>query len=263
MRVLAFIAVIGFVAAPVMADWPHPVKWDQKYPKDTYGGASWIDNDTPSDALTADDWLCTVPLPVTDIEFDGWSSYGEEYIQGFRITFWSNVPDDPGIDESHPGDLLYDYYTEDWTVVIDPVYGDDNYKINLPVEQWFYQEGTPTNPIVYWIGIQGVMVTDGYFDAWYWTFRLRGDPAPWPPGYEYLNDDAAFMSDYFGYAPWNNWGWPAGTLADPSLGPDLYDGPFPVDWDASADMSFRLTYFPEPSSLFLLGLGALALVRRR
>jgi len=269
MRVLAYIAVLGLSAAPVMADWDHPVKWDQKYPLDTFGAASWIDNDTPSDALSADDWLCTIPMPVTDIEFSGWSSYGDQYLNQFRITFWNDVPRTPD-DESHPGDLLYEYYADPadefgigWQVVYDPEHDHDNYKINLPEEYWFYQEGTPENPVVYWIGIQGVMVDDGAFDAFYWQFRERGNPAPWPVGYEDWNDDAAFASEYFGYQPWANWGWPTGSLADPDMGPDLYEGPFPFEWDASADLSFRLTYFPEPTSLLLLGLGGLALIRRR
>lgn len=252
MRSIAVVVVAALLAGPVLADWDHPVKWDQLDPQDTFAGASWIDNDTPSDALTADDYLCTDPWWITDIEFYGFSYYGSQYINQFRIAFWSDVPATPN-DASHPGDLLWEYY-------VDPAAPGDplsigwkeiepsHFKIDLPQDHWFQQYGTPDNPIVYWISIQGVMVNDGFFDAFYWNFRERHTPT-W-------GDDAAFTSGYFGYPPWSNWGSPTGYL-DPSL----YDGPLPEGW-TSLDMSFRLTGIPEPASLVLLGLGILALRRR-
>ncbi|MBN2561578.1 MAG: PEP-CTERM sorting domain-containing protein [Phycisphaerae bacterium] len=272
------LASVGMVASPVLAgipgpytmpttqatlagsggaeagarDWGDPIKWDQLLPLDGYGGASWIDNDTPSDALTADDFLCTQTGYINDIEFNGWSYYGVSYLDSFRITFWTDVPATVD-DASHPGTLLHECVVGPGEPVgwhqVDPVNDPNHFKINLPDDQWFYQEGTEQDPIIYWIGIQGVMLDDGYFDAFYWNFRERHE-ATW-------GDDAAFASDYFSYAPWANWGFTAG-YGDP----DLYEGTLPSGW-TSADMSFRLSGTPEPSTLGLLGLGSLALIRRR
>ncbi len=255
-KVLGFVLVLGLMAAPALADWPHPPKWnngifDPLSDLDSYGAASWVEFDTPSDALTADDFLCTVSGPITDIEFWGFSYYGSQYIDKFRITIWNDVPEQPGVDESHPGTLLYDYQVE-------PAVGgigwqeldSGHFKINLPEDQWFYQTGSHEDPEVYWIGIQGVMVTDGYSDSFYWNFKNHLYPT-W-------GDDAAFTSDYFGYLPWYNWGW-----QDDTNTANLYEGPFPDGWFGSLDMAFIITGIPEPASLVLLALGGLTLIRRR
>jgi hypothetical protein len=217
---------------------------------DTFAAASWIDNDTPSDALTADDFVCTQTGWITDIEFAGFSYYGSSYIDKFRVSIWTDVPELPGIDESHPGQLLWqkDFGAADpgdplrlgWQEV-----SAEQFKIDIPEADWFWQdEGT-----IYWIGIQGLMVDDGFFDAFYWYFQERHLPI-W-------GDDAAFTSTYFGNPPWANWGFGPGYTD-----PDLYDGPLPTGW-TSADMAFNLTGIPEPASLALLGLGVIVLMRRR
>jgi len=96
------------MAAPALADWDHLVKWDQLDPGSGWGGASFVCYDTPNDAITADDFFCDGTLPIiTDIEFYGWSHYGSQYVDSFRITFRSDVPATPE-DESHPGDLLWE-----------------------------------------------------------------------------------------------------------------------------------------------------------
>lgn len=256
MRILGFLAVIGLIAAPALADWPHSLKWDQTAAGiDNWSAASWIDNDTPSDAISADDFFCDGAAQhawVTDLEFYGYSYYGSAYINQFRVQFWSDVPESP-TDESHPGSLLYSYDVS----AADP--GDPlkigwqeieagRFKIDLPENQWFYQG---LGEKVLWVSIQGIMVDDGYFDAFYWNFKDRNAPT-W-------GDDAAFGSTYFGYTPWYNWGFPT---ADPNLGPDLYDGPFPAGWFNSGDLAFSLTAVPEPMSLLLLGMAGLFLRRR-
>ena len=234
-------------------DWGDPIKWNQMDGIDTYGAHSTIDYDTPMTSTTADDFLCSFAGPVNDIHFAGWSYFGNTYITGFRISFWSDVAETPQ-DESHPGSQLYTY---DVTTLLPPTPTpgasgwrdnlDGTFTINLPQDHWFYQEGTPGNPIRYWLSIQGIMVTDGYWDAFYWNFRDR-NIATW-------GDDAAFESAYFGYAPWANWG------VDGTGAVALYDGAFPAGWQHSLDMAFALS--PEPASLLLLGLGALALRRRQ
>jgi hypothetical protein len=254
MRTLLLLCLGGIIVAPVLADWDHPVKWDQLLPIDTFAGASWINGpaNPGGTAQTADDFLCSgspADRYITDIEFYGFSQFGSQYIDQFRVTFWDDVPANPN-DASHPGNMLYEYNAP----AADP--GDplrlgwqelepEHFKIDIPEAQWFDQG---LSQRVLWISIQGVMLEDGFSDAFYWYFRERHEPT-W-------NDDAAFQSEFFGYAPWYNWGSPSG-FSDP----DLYDGPLPGGW-TSLDMSFQLTGIPEPSALLLLGLGVLV-VRRR
>ncbi|MGD8454096.1 MAG: PEP-CTERM sorting domain-containing protein [Phycisphaerae bacterium] len=247
MRIAALFAVAGLLVGTAVADWGHPILWDQMGAIDTYGGHSTIDNDLGIYSHTADDFLCDATGYINDVHFAGWSYYGNQYIVGFRIKLWTDVPATPE-DESHPGELLYQY---DELTPYDGFFGwqdlgDGTFRINLPEDQWFFQEAGN----IYWISIQGIMLDDGASDTFYWNFVDRNA--------ETWGDDAAFECEYFGYAPWANWGWP--TLSD---GPDLYDGAFPSGWIHSADMAFVLSgLVPEPASLLLIGLGAMALRRR-
>jgi hypothetical protein len=260
MRYLVFIAIGTFLVAPVVADWPHVIKWDQTVNGlDRWAAASWIDNDTPSDALTADDYACDGRPEhrwISDLEFYGFSYYGAQYISQFRVAFWSDVPDTPS-DESHPGSLLYLYDVDaanpadplkiGWHQP-DPVNDPYRFKIDLPEDLWFDQG---LGEKLLWVSIQGIMVNDGAYDAFYWFFKDRAAPV--------FGDDAAFTSNSFGYPPWYNWGFPSPDVA---TGPDLYDGTLPTAWFKSADMAFSLTAIPEPASLMLLGVAALLLRRR-
>jgi hypothetical protein len=249
---LASAAVLGLATA-AMGDWPHPIKWDQMSGGwHNYGAYSTIDNDSPAFGTTADDFMCMETGWITDVHFAGFSQYGNQYITDFRITFWSDVPAMPG-DESHPGQLLYDYTVAPagadgigWQDL-----GDGTFRINLPEDQWFQQnEGN-----IYWIGIQGVMVDDGFADSFYWNFADPSNPT-W-------GDDAAFESPTFGFAPWANWGWVddgAGGLL-----PDLYEGEFPgAPFVSSADMAFALSgIIPGPGALAMLAVAGLVGSRRR
>jgi hypothetical protein len=250
-RLLAILVAMGMVlvlVGPAAADWPNSVpKWDQmSQGADPWGGASWINSG--GSALCVDDFLCAQPVPVTDIKFAGFYDLPPER---FRITFWSDVPGTVN-EESKPGSLLYDQMIRPANPG-DPLrlgwqdMGDGTFKINLPETQWFWQHGDPTNPTVYWVGIQA-MSPAGIF---YWNFKDRTKPT-W-------NDDAGFWSDYYGYPAWAHWGW---TSLDPGTSPSLYYGLLPPDWIKSADMDFVLTttsVVPVPTAAALSALGGLLL----
>jgi hypothetical protein len=251
---LAGAAALGLAAA-AMGDWGHPIKWDQMSGGwHNYGGHSTIDRDSQIFTTTADDFLCGETGWITDIHFAGFSYYGDTYLNGFNIKFWTDVPAMPG-DESHPGTLLYEYTVGPaggdgigWQAL-----GDDTYRINLPQDQWFWQE----EGNIYWISIQGDMVDDGAGDTFYWNFADPSNPT-W-------GDDAAFESDYFGYAPWASWGWQEDPANPGEFLPELYEGEFPgAPFVSSADMAFALSgIIPAPGALALLGLAGLSGGRRR
>jgi hypothetical protein len=242
------VALAGFLMAPAIADWDHPIKWDQMQIDGT-GGHSTVDYDGGYMTTCADDFLCSgdpAERYITDIHWAGFSYYGNQYISGFKIQFWTDVPATPN-DESHPGELLYEY---DELMPYDGFFGwhdlgDGTFRINLPEDAWFDQG---LEERVLWISIRGIMVDDGFADHFYWNFRDRYA--------DNWGDDAAFESEFFGYPPWANWGW----VDEATI--DLYEGPFPDGWWKSADMAFALTAIPEPAALLLLGLGFLAIRRR-
>jgi hypothetical protein len=253
MRYLVFLSLLGSLAAPALADWQHPVKWDQLQPDPNgFGGASWVNVADPGGiCTTADDFFCTGAPDaqfITDIEFYGFSEYGNEYINQFRIQFWTDVPADVG-ETSRPGALLYSYDVpaanpDDPMKIGWQELEADHFKIDLPEDRWFDQGLAPRT---LWLSIQGIMLDDGYADYFYWQFR----------DYAYhWSDDAAFSGDtaFPSYLPWWHWGINAGA-------PDLYDNLLPTGW-TTVDMCFRLTATPEPTSLLLIALGTL-LIRRR
>ena len=169
-RLVAILCVVA-LASPAFAD----VLWDQMTPGiDSYGAHSTIDRDGNGGqgifSTTADDFMGVEGGVIETVELAGWSYYGNNYINGFRITIWSDVPQTAN-DESHPGELLYDQ-----TVLTFTEYEADRFLVDIP--------DFNTTAQVYWIGIQGDMVDDGYGDTFYWAFADRN--------LDTWNDDAAF-----------------------------------------------------------------------
>lgn len=248
--ILASLAVLVYVATPAVADWPgHEVKWDQMDEDATYAVFSSIDADAADDTwAVADDFLCSESAWISDIEFAG-RFWANSQLDGFRVTFWSDVPATPD-DESHPGDLLYEKYflpaepadphKIGWQNLGGTPEGNNAYRINIAEEDWFWQDVDN----VYWISIQGVMADNGAAGYFMWALYDR-----------YLDtwgDDAAIACEYYGLDPWWNIGWQ--QEANPT--PEYYDGPFPDGWWKSAGVAFALTGIPEPGTLGLLALGA-------
>jgi len=178
--------------------------------------------------LLADDFLCTETGNITDIHI--WGSWIDDHIPYFedpaavQFTFSIHAdipdPDGAGPEYSMPGDLLwmrtwtptYDDVemvyegSEDWYNPFYPMWLDDNhqmcYKYNyiLDPQDYFLQEGTAENPIVYWLDVQAEP-----FDQ---------DPNcrfGWKTSISHWNDDAVWidaLEQYNGF--WNELRYPLG-----------------------------------------------------
>lgn len=233
-RLLAAVICVGItVGSPAFSDWGHSTLWDQlSAGADNSATASWADNDSPSDAQAADDFVCTQNSWITSIRFTGWSTYGDEFIDKFRVSFWSDVPA-TGSDASHPRTQLW---TQDFSRADsnDPIklgwypISDTDYMITVPLQNWFLAQGTSAVPTVYWVSIQALMVTDGYEDSFYWQFKLRNVAGS--------SGDAAIESTSFNFAPWANWACPQG-YGDPGT---PYIGLRPSG-STGLDMAFALS----------------------
>lgn len=239
---LAALALALSVAA--LADWGHPLKWDQFDSIDSRAAESWRTHSGSYFYLAADDFLCTQTGWVSEIRVAG---IDDPFNLGVQVMIWSDVPAGP-TDESHPGDLLYsvklgvadpnDPHKVGWWDA-----GDGTFRINLPENNWFWQEGTPDDPIVYWVGVQAYHDIFG-FEKFRWKFR---DPS------RQWGDDAVFSTNG---VTWSHWG------VDPTGAIRLYDGTLPAGW-SSVDLAFQVYGTPEPATWAIFGLGAFALLRRR
>jgi hypothetical protein len=237
MRVLTIVAVLGFLAPPVLADWNYGDPYKMHYPQlpDLNG---WDVNATNPKVL-ADDWQCTGSGPVSDIHF--WGSWKQDLVgtvTSFHLSIHADVPGQPGV-PSHPGPVLW--YEDITNFVIrsyDPTSNEGWYDPNTgqyvkPDHQHYFQYNITNIPnpyfqtlgTIYWLDISANVLETGR--QWGWKTSL-----------DHWNDDAVW-----GDFPNPNWT----ELIDPISGTSL-------------DMAFVIT--PEPASLLLLAFGLLVLRRR-
>jgi hypothetical protein len=208
-----------------MVPSPLPTKWTQTPDMET--GTDWT---SMKGYTAADDYLCENPLPVNDVHW--WGSYWDPYpgqpqpINGFTISFYSDVPASPTGESSHPGDLLHQAY-------INGNCNETYYGYSANDTTNVYQYGTilpePFQQVpgtVYWLSI---VVDQGWEEAPpYWGWHNSSD---------HWNDGA--VHSYFQPPFWY-----------PILG-------------GGQDLAFELTVVPEPATICLLGIGALSLLRRK
>ena len=240
---LMAVAVLVLLAVPVVADWQEgdPYKWYQ--PPDLTDTGIDIYNVCPK--ILADDFLCTSPIPITDVHF--WGSWKDDQvgvIQLVHLSIHSNVPADDQIPWSRPGQLLWqrdfwpgefivkgpiDSPREDWMNTNTGEYIPDNHnfawQINIPnIKEPFLQEGTPDQPIIYWLDI---------------CVFVEGGEWGWKTSTEQWMDDAVWSDSPDG--PWY-----------PLKHPETQE---------SLDLAFVIT--PEPGTISLLVLGGVAVLLRR
>lgn len=212
---------------PLSADWPNTneTKWVQ-YPDTSTNG---IDILMSKPLLLADDFLCTNAGPITDIHL--WTSWlmDETNPVPFILSIWSDVPTNEVNLYSHPGELLWTATNAPTQIQVRAWY------TNQPPGEWFWdprmqvpmdhdmiiwqynfyptnpfvQQGTPENPVVYWLSVTV--------------------PAPsqigWKTSTKHWNDDAVWVETDSGGNPVMPW-------------KDLRD---PFEPTVSLDLAFALT----------------------
>ena len=166
------------------------VKWSQRpEPYTIVGYDGWNELSVYNwNQIAADDWFCDTDNPVTDIHwwgsFLGWSCEGRppQIPDSFHIAIWTDVP--AGADEhfSHPGTVIWETVSNNFTSKfvgwdIDP--RDPNappetcfkYNLDLNEDEWFHQKPGGN---IYWISIAANYSAGTIVDhPWGWKTRLR------------------------------------------------------------------------------------------
>lgn len=284
MALLNFSATMALAAGVALADWPNanPTKWVQE-PDRTPTGMDVLDSSWPGvvGKILADDFLCTTPGPISDIHV--WGSWLNDQLprnsQGlpdanavrFKLSIHADVPAAP---PDHPYSMPVNPPL--WQRVFEPgeyvsridgqgtelffnpnnnqYMGTDSqiwqYNFDIPPAEAFFQQGTTANPIVYWLDVQAEV--PGQFGE-----AVFG----WKTSLQHWNDDAVFGDALFGSDPptWTEMRYPSTPLPP---GYPLPDQIHPYAGQ-SIDLAFAITTVPEPTSIAVLGLAAIFLMRRR
>ncbi len=255
-----------FASTTALGDWNEgdPAKWVQ-LPHLTSEGMD-VHATTPN--VLADDFLCTAPGEITDVHI--WGSWKNDQppidsdtrtsdpgLLDFRLSIHSDIPSTA---ESHsmPGELLWERtfrgsfgefsWRHYWGIAEGEAwYNPDTgeylpgneqlvfqYNFHIPSGERFFQEGTESNPIVYWLDVEALPILGA------------GGQFGWKSSPEHWNDDAVWADPAINNGiVWNELRYPDGH---PNQG-------------ESIDLAFVIV--PEPATMVLLGLGALLLRRGR
>lgn len=249
--VLALVAA-ACLAAPAGADWNEGDSHKMHYPQ-LPDPSGWDVDITRT--FVADDWQCSETGPVDDIHF--WVSWQgdqqgdmKDNISQVWVRVWPDIPDPDGEGPAFSmpdksGEPLFDRLFNPCDIVVrDPEYGqqgwyspyaepeeviqnDHNYYYQVNISEiqdpMYQQEGT-----IYWLELHVVPVVANTYCGW-------------KTSQDHWNDDSV----------WEDVQGNSNELFDPIL-----DNP-PV----SLDQAFVIT--PEPATMSLLAVGAVALLRRR
>lgn len=253
----------ALLCASARADWPSPkyVQLPDLTPNGMDISATWKAADaSPYTKILADDFICTSQNAIEDIHI--WGSWLNDMIDPtvqFKLSIHADVPRSPTGAFSRPGDQL-------WSMTFSPgeykvalaahaaeqffepgtqdIIGRDTtvfqYNFSIPREKAFVQQGTNSDPLIYWLDVQAILP------------ETSTAAFGWKTSIEHFNDGAVFGDTATAGGTATSWSellYPQNLAVDSSL------------WGKPMDMAFVIT--PEPSSLGLLALGALGLIRRR
>lgn len=217
---------------------PDPTGWDVNITRDTM----------------YDDFQCSQSGPITDIHFWGsWRGDVTSPLLWIDVGIWSDVAvNDPinNLEYSHPdfnGNLWFRRFYPNEFLVMGPMIGD---------EGWFDPQPTATvipndHVLYYQVNMTDIpapfIQTEGEV---YWLGIHAGPVDPvaefgWKTSQDHWNDDGVYYYSMPGTIPGEAW-W------------ELID---PADGQTSLDLAFVIT--PEPATLALVALGAVAILRRR
>ena len=220
------------------------IKWDQPpdpaYPDNVYYGWNELSIHESNLQIAADDWLCETSDPVTGVIW--WGSFlGYEGTdptallpEYFHFAIWTDVQPDPGAtDYSHPGRVIWEWDSYDFTIQwdgwdYDPQSGqyEAAFKFEdiLEPHEYFYQD--PTGNQIYWLSISAAYpLGTPLQNAWGWKTLPRDVNSPAP-------DDAVRIFDPTGAQRGDEW-----LNGEPIYWPDVNN---------SWDLAFELLTTQEP-----------------
>jgi hypothetical protein len=239
---LAFAVITGEPTEPEEPNIPNAkyIQWPDLTPT---GIDIRVDDGDGVTRHIADDFPCTTTGLITDVHFWGsWKNDEKGQINGLVISFYSDDPcgpggSDPGNQYSKPDQRLWTHtflpteFTETLYKDLTPLYewwwdpyfnnltqyGDHQvwkYDVNIAPIEAFMQEGSPTNPKVYWLAIE----------AWT-TYQGTNNQFGWKTSNTHWNDDAVFATGSIPPYTWNELRYP-------------YEHPYHPN---SIDMAFAIT----------------------
>ena len=222
------------------------VKWIQRPDETPMGIDIRVDSSDGIMRVLADDWECTEYGPITDVHL--WVSWLHDIkgeIESIHLSVHNDIPVEPDEPASYsrPGDLKWEAdfgpdsfeeklfrKVEEGEFWWDPYDGklipNGDHEIwqidiDIPASDAFQQEGTPDDPVVYWLDVS-IKLKDDIDAAIGW--KTRRYPNQW-------NDDAVMGTSDIGVVYWNDLHYPPGH-------PNYDENP---DNPPSLDMAFVLT----------------------
>jgi len=199
-----------FVGGTTLADWAptDPAKWVQLPDLSPTG----IDVYATAPKVLADDFLCTQTELITDIHI--WGSWLGRYLPNepaggnpsasnvtFTLSLHADIPaDEPGgPGYSMPGTLLWEHIfnpgefgvnlysvgPEGWynpntgEYIVEGDHQAWQYNFYIDPRDAFMQEGTPGDPIVYWLDVSATPSDDQAFFGWKTSMEHWNDDAVW------------------------------------------------------------------------------------
>ncbi len=263
--VMLTVAVLLAFAGTAIADWDpeQPAKWVQLPDLSTTG----IDVNATEEYILADDFLCNETGRITAIHIWG-SWYQDENSPNtfFTLSIHEDIPASQSpTGYSMPGDVL-------WVRTFQPgeyaerIYAEDinegwmnppewyifpgdhicwQYNFHIDSAEAFEQQGTPDEPVVYWLDVQAAPMYTGLYFGWKTSLDHWNDDAVWGQG----------MEPYLG--PWDELIYPPGhemqgesidlafvIATEPHAGADWGDAPDPTYPTLGASFGANHTIVP-------------------
>ncbi|MBN2171254.1 MAG: T9SS type A sorting domain-containing protein [Candidatus Krumholzibacteriota bacterium] len=205
---LACLALSAALALPAAADWgpDMPYKWVQHPDLSPMG----IDVDATEPYLLADDFECTLPGPI--IEFHVWGSWLDDYLPGgdphnviFTLSIHKDIPaDESPTGYSMPGEVLWvrtfqpgefvamiweEGINEGWMMPPEQYWFPADhicwlYNFYIDPTEAFVQQGSPDEPVIYWLDVQARPFDPGARFGWKTSLDHWNDDAVWGEGIE-------------------------------------------------------------------------------